>query len=82
MVSLSGSYLYVSRKVMLIIDDYFEHLSKYNLSEFAVQHFCEVAIDYQNGIFEGEDGVIGQVTGQAPQTVEAFVSANRHAFEA
>ena len=64
------------------LEQYREHLKKYDLPEFTIQHFIEVAIDYQNGLFEGKDGVIGQVTGQAPQTIEAFVEANRKAFEA
>lgn len=64
------------------LDEYRAHLKMYGLSAFMIQHFVEVAIDYQNGIFMGEDGVIGEITGQAPQTVEAFVKANRQAFEA
>lgn len=64
------------------LEQYREHLKKYDLPEFMIQHFIEVAIDYQNGVFKGEDGVIGEITGRAPQTVEAFVKANRKAFEA
>jgi NAD(P)H dehydrogenase (quinone) len=45
-----------------------------------VQHLREVALDYQNGIFAGEDGVIGQVTGQPPMSVETFVEKNRMHF--
>ncbi|RZF27305.1 NAD-dependent epimerase/dehydratase family protein [Paraburkholderia sp. UYCP14C] len=63
------------------LDEYRKHLHKYGLPEFMIQHFIEVAIDYQNGVFAGKDGIIEQVTGQAPQTVEAFVRANRQLFE-
>ncbi|MGF6291493.1 NAD(P)H-binding protein [Paraburkholderia youngii] len=63
------------------LDEYREHLQKYGLPEFMIQHFIEVAIDYQNGVFAGKDGIIEQVTGQAPQTVEEFVRANRQLFE-
>jgi uncharacterized protein YbjT (DUF2867 family) len=63
------------------LEGYREHLSKYDLPEFTIQHFIEVAVDYQNGVFEGTDDVIGHVTGKAPQTVEEFVHANRTAFE-
>jgi uncharacterized protein YbjT (DUF2867 family) len=59
---------------------YREHLEKYDLPEFTIQHFIEVAVDYQNGVFVGEDSVIGQVTGKAPETVEDFVRANRELF--
>ncbi len=63
------------------LEEYRQHLETYDLPEFVIQHFLAVAIDYQNGIFSGEDGVIGQITGQAPQTVGDFVRANRQAFE-
>jgi NAD(P)H dehydrogenase (quinone) len=63
------------------LDAYRAHLGKYNLPEFTIQHFVEVAVDYQNGVFEGEDHVIEQITGRAPMTVEAFVDANRTVFD-
>ncbi|WP_213764966.1 NmrA family NAD(P)-binding protein [Caballeronia sp. dw_19] len=63
------------------IEQYREHLKKYALPEFLIQHFLAIAIDYQNGIFAGVDGVIGEITGQAPQTVGDFVKAHRHVFE-
>jgi hypothetical protein len=44
------------------------------------QHLCEVALDYQNGIFSGKDKVIAEVTGQAPMTVQKFVKQHREAF--
>jgi NAD(P)H dehydrogenase (quinone) len=46
-----------------------------------IQHFIEVAIDYQNGIFAGTNDVIEKITGHAPQTIEAFLADNRSAFE-
>jgi NAD(P)H dehydrogenase (quinone) len=42
---------------------------------------AEVAIDYQNGIFAGEDGIIGKVTGQRPMSVETFIEKNRSFYE-
>ena len=63
------------------LEEYRQHLQTYDLPEFVIQHFLAVAVDYQNGIFAGVDGVIGQVTGQAPQTVADFVRANRPLFE-
>lgn len=63
------------------LEEYRVHLETYNLPEFLIQHFVEVAVDYQNGIFAGVDGVIGQITGVAPQTVRDFVKANREAFK-
>jgi uncharacterized protein YbjT (DUF2867 family) len=64
------------------IEAYRQHLETYGLPEFLIQHFIEVAIDYQNGIFAGTNDVIEKITGQAPQTVEAFVTENRSAFDA
>jgi len=63
------------------IEEYERHLNSYQLPEFIVQHFVAIATDYRNGIFQGQDGVIKQITGQAPQTVEEFVNKNRKAFE-
>jgi uncharacterized protein YbjT (DUF2867 family) len=63
------------------LEEYRAHLETYNLPEFPIQHFIEVAIDYQNGIFEGEDGVIAEITGEPPQTVAAFIKAHRQAFQ-
>ena len=39
-----------------------------------IQHFCAIALDYQNGVFAGEDQIIAAVTGQRPMTVEEFVT--------
>jgi NAD(P)H dehydrogenase (quinone) len=64
------------------LDEYRKHLATYKIPEFAIQHFLEVAVDYQNGIFVGEDNCIAEITGQAPETVREFVEANRKAFEA
>jgi uncharacterized protein YbjT (DUF2867 family) len=63
------------------LDDYAQLLGKYDLPEFLVQHFLAIAVDYQNGIFAGTDGVIAEITGQAPQTVEQFVKTNIEAFK-
>jgi NAD(P)H dehydrogenase (quinone) len=63
------------------LEAYREHLGHYGLPEFMIQHFIEVAVDYQNGVFEGADNIIQQVTGKAPQTVAEFVSANRNVYK-
>jgi NAD(P)H dehydrogenase (quinone) len=49
--------------------------------DFVQQHVREVAIDYQNGVFAGEDGIIWQVTGQRPMSVETFIEKNRSFYE-
>lgn len=75
----------IGRKVVYspsTLEQYRKHLESYKLPEFIIQHFEEVAVDYQNGIFAGMNDVVHRITGQSPQTVEAFVVANRKAFEA
>lgn len=64
----------------------FEEFARDNLeaigaTPYLVQHLREVTNDYQNGIFAGEDRVIGQVTGQPPMSVEAFIAGNRSRFD-
>lgn len=50
-------------------------------SEFIHQHVAEVSKDYQNGVFAGEDGIIAELTGQAPMTVRAYVEKHRAIFD-
>jgi NAD(P)H dehydrogenase (quinone) len=63
------------------IEQYREHLGAYGVPEFIVQHFLEIAIDYQNGIFAGTSDDIEHITGTEPQPLEAFLAANRDAFD-
>jgi hypothetical protein len=37
---------------------------KAGLSEIMIEHFCAVAIDYQNGVLSGEDKIIAELTGK------------------
>ena len=66
----------------LTIPQYRERLEKAGFPEIMIQHFCAVAVDYQNGIFSGEDKIIAEVTGQPPMTVQEFVTLHRNAFTA
>lgn len=45
-----------------------------------VQHLGAMALDYQNGLFEGTDDVIAKITGRAPMTVQQFVALHRDLF--
>jgi NAD(P)H dehydrogenase (quinone) len=65
----------------LTIPQYRERLQKAGLPEFMIQHFCAIAVDYQNGVFSGEDKMIAEVTGQRPMTVREFVTLHRNAFK-
>jgi NAD(P)H dehydrogenase (quinone) len=64
----------------LTIPQYRERLEKAGLHEFMIQHFCAVAVDYQNGLFSGEDKFIAELTGKPPMTVQDFVASHRGAF--
>jgi len=66
----------------LSIPQYRERLGKAGLPEFMIQHFCAIALDYQNGIFAGEDQIIAAVTGQRPMTVQEFVTLHLAVFNA
>jgi NAD(P)H dehydrogenase (quinone) len=63
------------------LDEYRQRLEANGLPEFLVQHLCAVAVDCQNGVFSGEDTIIGKATGKAPMTVQEFVVLHRDAFQ-
>jgi NAD(P)H dehydrogenase (quinone) len=48
---------------------------------FTIQHLKEVAVDHQNGIFEGTNDFVEKLGGRPPMTLEAFITKNRKAFE-
>jgi uncharacterized protein YbjT (DUF2867 family) len=64
----------------LTIPRYRERLEKAGLPEFMIQHFCAVALDYQDGLFSGEDKIIAELTGKPPMTVRDFVALHRETF--
>ena len=65
----------------ITIPEFRERLEKAGRPEFLIQHLCAVAIDYQNGIFAGEDKIIAEVTGKPPMAVQEFVALHSNAFE-
>src|SRR5215475_3412693 len=48
---------------------------------FTVQHLKEVAVDHQNGIFEGTNDLVEKLGGRPPMTLAAFIEKHRAAFE-
>jgi uncharacterized protein YbjT (DUF2867 family) len=50
-------------------------------NDFLFQHLREVAIDHQNGIFEGTNDLVEKLGGRPPMTLEAFITKHRKAFE-
>ena len=50
-------------------------------NSFLFQHLKEVAIDHQNGVFEGTNDLVEKLGGRPPMTLEAFIEKHRSAFE-
>jgi uncharacterized protein YbjT (DUF2867 family) len=63
------------------LDQYRQELKDEGLSAFQIEHLIHCAQDYQRGVYEGEDGIIGQLTGQAPLTVHEFIHKHRRIFD-
>lgn len=68
--------------VPISLDEYRQDLLNDGLPPFLIQHLIEVAQDYQHGVFEGEDSIIGEVTGEPPMTVQEFVTLHKKLFNA
>jgi uncharacterized protein YbjT (DUF2867 family) len=68
--------------VPISLEQYDREMAEAGLPAFLRQHLVEVAQDYQHGVFEGEDRVIREITGQAPMTVQAFVTLHKGLFQA
>jgi NAD(P)H dehydrogenase (quinone) len=49
-------------------------------NSFLFQHLQEVAIDHQNGIFEGTNDLVEKLGGRPPMTLDEFINKNRAAF--
>ncbi len=49
-------------------------------NSFLFQHLKEVAIDHQNGVFEGTNDLVEKLGGRPPMTLEAFIEKHRTAF--
>jgi NAD(P)H dehydrogenase (quinone) len=49
-------------------------------SEYRAQHLSNVAVDYRNGIFAGNNDIVERIGGRKPTTVEEFITANSAAF--
>jgi NAD(P)H dehydrogenase (quinone) len=56
-------------------------LSSAGLPGFFVQHISNIAIDYQRGVFAGENNVVEVISGRKPMTIADFVTANRAEFD-
>lgn len=55
-------------------------LRSHGFSEYRAQHLSNVAVDYRNGIFAGNNDIVERIGGKKPTTVEEFITANSAAF--
>lgn len=67
--------------VPISLEQYDAEMTEAGLPPFLRQHLIEVAQDYQHGVFEGEDSIIREVTGESPMTVQAFVTRHKALFQ-
>jgi NAD(P)H dehydrogenase (quinone) len=44
------------------------------------QHLSNVAVDYQNGIFAGNNDLVERIGGKKPTTVQEFITDHLAAF--
>jgi uncharacterized protein YbjT (DUF2867 family) len=52
----------------------------YKFNPFLVQHLCEVAQDYRNGVFAGTNEAVEELTGEPPLSIPTFIARNRSVF--
>jgi len=63
------------------IDEFAAGLASLGRSPHMIQHLSNVAIDYQNGIFQGTNNLIEVIGDHTPMTVEEFVTSRKHDFD-
>ena len=56
------------------IPTWIESVKNQGVSEFRAQHLANVAVDYQNGIFAGNNDLVERIGGKKPTTVQQFVT--------
>ncbi|NMO55714.1 NmrA family NAD(P)-binding protein [Actinoplanes sp. TBRC 11911] len=62
------------------LDEFQAGLEKRGADPHFVQHMVNIAIDYRNGIFTGNNDVVRTITGTGPLMVDAFIERNKPAF--
>jgi len=63
------------------IPDFAAALTAQGHTDFLVQHLSNVAQDYRDGVFSGENNLIEVISGHRPMTVADYVNAHRADFE-
>jgi hypothetical protein len=62
------------------VEEFAAGLASLGRSPHFIQHISNVAIDYQNGIFQGTNNLIEVIGNRRPLTVEEFVISRKDAF--
>lgn len=63
------------------VEEFADGLASLGRSSHLIQHLSNVAIDYQNGVFQGTNNLIEAIGNRSPMTVEEFVTDRRHVFD-
>jgi NAD(P)H dehydrogenase (quinone) len=63
------------------VEEFAGGLASLGRSSHLIQHLSNVAVDYQNGIFQGTNNLIEVIGNRSPMTVEEFVIDRKHAFD-
>ncbi|UMB69049.1 NmrA family NAD(P)-binding protein [Mycobacterium paraterrae] len=56
------------------IPDWIESIKALGFPDFLAQHLSNVAVDYQNGIFAGNNDLVERIGGKKPTTVGEFIA--------
>jgi NAD(P)H dehydrogenase (quinone) len=56
------------------IPTWIEGIKAQGFPQFAAQHLANVAVDYQNGIFAGNNDLVERIGGKKPTTVQEFIA--------
>ena len=62
------------------IPTWIEGIKAQGFPEFLAQHLSNVAVDYQNGIFAGNNDLVERIGGKKPTTVQEFITDHLAAF--
>jgi len=63
------------------VEEFADGLASLGTPRHLIQHLSNVAIDYQNGVFQGTNNLIEVIGNHAPMTVEEFVTGRKHLFD-
>jgi NAD(P)H dehydrogenase (quinone) len=62
------------------IPTWVEGIKAQGFPEFLAQHLSNVAVDYQNGIFAGNNDLVERIGGKKPTTVQEFITDHLATF--